>query len=130
MLSSRRRNLVATLAAGALVVAGCGGDDGGTTPTVNPSSATQPSGSDPEPGDADGDGPEVDGPTTVDPGGDGEAAGPDDLDSTDGETGNDDAVTAAPEILQIAAPLIGGGGEFDLATVGDRPVLLWFWSPF
>ncbi|MEX2627043.1 MAG: hypothetical protein WD225_09155, partial [Ilumatobacteraceae bacterium] len=35
----------------------------------------------------------------------------------------------APEILQVAAPLVGGG-ELDLATVGDRPLLLWFWAPF
>lgn len=31
--------------------------------------------------------------------------------------------------LQFSAPLVGGG-RIDLAELGDRPVLLWFWAPW
>lgn len=34
-----------------------------------------------------------------------------------------------PAALQFSAPLVGGG-EIDLAELGDRPVLLWFWAPW
>jgi hypothetical protein len=36
---------------------------------------------------------------------------------------------AAPAALQFTAPLVGGG-EIDMTTLADRPVLLWFWAPY
>lgn len=36
---------------------------------------------------------------------------------------------AAPEALRFSAPIVGGD-DLDLATLGDRPVVFWFWSPF
>jgi hypothetical protein len=37
-------------------------------------------------------------------------------------------VVAVPAALQFTAPLVGGG-EFDGATVADKPTLFWFWAP-
>ena len=34
----------------------------------------------------------------------------------------------APEVLQFAAPLLGGG-MLDFTTYAGRPVALWFWAP-
>lgn len=31
--------------------------------------------------------------------------------------------------LQFSAPLVGGG-RIDMAELGDKPVLLWFWAPW
>lgn len=35
---------------------------------------------------------------------------------------------AGIELLDFTAPLVGGG-TFDGATYGERPVVLWFWAP-
>jgi len=35
---------------------------------------------------------------------------------------------AVPAALQFTAPLVGGG-EFDGATVADKPTVFWFWAP-
>ncbi|MEZ5225043.1 MAG: hypothetical protein R2743_26370 [Ilumatobacteraceae bacterium] len=35
---------------------------------------------------------------------------------------------ATIELLDFTAPLVGGG-TFDGATYGERPVVLWFWAP-
>jgi hypothetical protein len=34
-----------------------------------------------------------------------------------------------PEALRFRAPLVGGG-EIDVSTLADRPVVLWFWAPY
>jgi hypothetical protein len=55
--------------------------------------------------------------------------------STDPTT-DDDATTgtaepppvAVPEALAFTAPLVGGG-EFDGASVADKPTVFWFWAP-
>ncbi|HSL73211.1 MAG TPA: hypothetical protein VK853_02030 [Ilumatobacteraceae bacterium] len=39
-----------------------------------------------------------------------------------------DEPVAVPAALQFTAPLVGGG-EFDGATVADKPTLFWFWAP-
>ena len=48
-------------------------------------------------------------------------------DSGDSSRPTMDAANAA--MLDQTAALIGGG-ELDLGTLTDRPVLLWFWAPF
>jgi hypothetical protein len=35
---------------------------------------------------------------------------------------------AVPEILDVVAPVVGGG-ELDLAALAGRPLALWFWAP-
>lgn len=35
---------------------------------------------------------------------------------------------AVPPILQLTAPLVGGG-ELDFASFAGRPVAFWFWAP-
>lgn len=59
-------------------------------------------------------------PTTGAPGDDGSAGG---------DTNAGFATNVNASLLDIAAPLVGGG-SLDLSTLGDRPVLLWFWAPF
>jgi hypothetical protein len=39
------------------------------------------------------------------------------------------AAAYAPQSLRFTAPLVGGG-ELDLATLADKPVLMWFWAPY
>lgn len=39
-----------------------------------------------------------------------------------------EAPVAVPDALQFTAPLVGGG-EFDGATVADKPTVFWFWGP-
>jgi hypothetical protein len=34
-----------------------------------------------------------------------------------------------PAALRFRAPLVGGG-EVDMSTLADRPVVLWFWAPY
>jgi hypothetical protein len=34
-----------------------------------------------------------------------------------------------PAALRFRAPLVGGG-EIDMATLADQPVVLWFWAPY
>ncbi len=36
--------------------------------------------------------------------------------------------TPIPPILQITAPLIGGG-EFDFGAYAGKPLAVWFWAP-
>jgi hypothetical protein len=38
------------------------------------------------------------------------------------------AATGAPKALQFTAPQLGGG-TFDGAALGGRPVVFWFWAP-
>lgn len=131
MLPPRRRNLAALVAVGALVVAGCGGDDGGAQPTPTEAPTTAPSTT-----TGATDQPTPDAPAESEGG---QQVSPDDTQVTSDDTGTDtdtdngsdeaEFVPSAPEILQVTAPLIGGG-ELDLATLADRPLLLWFWSPF
>lgn len=33
-----------------------------------------------------------------------------------------------PEVLDVVAPVVGGG-ELDLAAFAGQPVALWFWAP-
>lgn len=145
VLSPRRRNMVALIATGALVVAGCGSDDGGAQPgatavdrTTELDRATEPTDGAVDPSEDDGSPADDDAEAAAEPpvddddvsgdGSHGEAAA--NVGDTAGTVPSDAAAgAAAPEILQVSAPLIGGG-ELDLATVADRPVLLWFWSPF
>ncbi len=35
----------------------------------------------------------------------------------------------APDALRFSAPLVGGG-RLDLASLADKPVLMWFWAPY
>lgn len=134
VLSPRRRNLAAFVAAGALVVAGCGGDGGGATPAATDASApvtvgdADPIADDEAPaGSADPSDPVDDAGASEETGGPADAAD----DAGDGAQADQTAPPATvPEILQVSAPLIGDGGDLDLAELGDRPVLLWFWSPF
>ena len=39
-----------------------------------------------------------------------------------------DGSGTAIELLDFTAPLVGGG-TFDGAAYGERPVVLWFWAP-
>lgn len=48
--------------------------------------------------------------------------------STGGPTPADTAAEAAPEVLQFAAPLLGGG-SLDFTQYAGRTVALWFWAP-
>lgn len=42
--------------------------------------------------------------------------------------GTDTQAATTPEALQFTAPLLGGG-VFDGAAYGERPVVFWFWAP-
>ncbi|HWM18549.1 MAG TPA: hypothetical protein VNO51_02595 [Ilumatobacteraceae bacterium] len=44
-------------------------------------------------------------------------------------TDADAPVAEVPEALRFRAPLVGGG-EIDMSTLADRPVVLWFWAPY
>ena len=46
--------------------------------------------------------------------------------STAGAAGS--TTVTVPSILQIKAPLIGGG-ELDFATFAGKPLAVWFWAP-
>lgn len=48
--------------------------------------------------------------------------------STGAPTPADTAAEAAPEVLQFAAPLLGGG-SLDFTQYAGRTVALWFWAP-
>jgi hypothetical protein len=37
--------------------------------------------------------------------------------------------SGVPEALRFQAPLVGGG-EIDMSTLADQPVVLWFWAPY
>ena len=39
-----------------------------------------------------------------------------------------EAPVVIPPILQIKAPLVGGG-EFDFAAYAGKPLAIWFWAP-
>lgn len=49
--------------------------------------------------------------------------------SGDSSSSPADPSGANTAVLDIAAPLVGGG-QLNLSTLSDRPVLLWFWAPF
>jgi hypothetical protein len=106
------------VAAGALMASGCGGGDdaaGSGAPTTAPGTTEPAPASDgvaPPPITA-----------TTDENETTDAAG------TAGDAGDAADTRDTPEILQVSAPLVGGG-ELDLAAYGDRPLLLWFWAPF
>ena len=105
-MTPRRPHRIAGLAVAAvLVVTACGGGDDSTGTGTDP------------------------GPTAVGPATDGTTAA-DDPTSTDGRP---DATTGSgdvdvPEVLQLSAPLVGGG-DLDLAGFAGRPLALWFWAP-
>ncbi len=42
--------------------------------------------------------------------------------------GSTAVVAESPEALRFTAPLVGGG-TFDGAAMGERPVVFWFWAP-
>jgi hypothetical protein len=118
------------VASGALVAAACGGGDDATTDSGAPGSV--PSTLEPVPDDASTD--TTTGPATAPPRTDAEDPGsadtiaPSPAPPTEPPVGQA-AAPDAPEILQVTAPVVGGG-ELDLAAYGDRPLLLWFWAPF
>jgi len=118
-MSSRRRlpNLVTAVTATlslALVAGACGSDSPATTAsdagsdaaTTGSPTSTQPSG----PATTQGATPDAGGTATT---------------MVDGGS---DEIAAAPEALRFQAPLLGGG-TFDGATYGERPVVFWFWAP-
>lgn len=130
-LRTHRSRAVAALCAGALTISACGGtdDDSSSNPSPDPASAattvaTEPPTETPAP---DSGAPVTDTPTTDAPVGDAPAT------SSPASTDPDPAAAGialdVPEILQVSAPLVGGGG-IDLADYADRPLLLWFWAPF
>jgi len=122
-MSSRRRlpNLVTAVTATlslALVASACGSDSPATTAsdgatTAGPA-ATQPSG----PANTQVAIPDATPDATPDAGGT----------ATTMVDGGSDEIAAAPEALRFQAPLLGGG-TFDGATYGERPVVFWFWAP-
>ncbi len=145
----RARRIAAIVATGTLVATACGGDadtdtaadDPATTPIVadepvegepveggasEPTAAPdEPPAATTEPADEPiAEGSSTDESSTAEPSGTEPA---DDEPATTEPSG--DPIAEAPEILRISAPLVGGG-ELDLATVADRPLLLWFWAPF
>jgi len=122
-MSSRRRlpNLVTAVTATlslALVAGACGSDSPATTAsdagsdaaTTGSPTSTQPSG----PATTQGATPDA----TPDAGGT----------ATTMVDGGSDEIAAAPEALRFQAHLLGGG-TFDGATYGERPVVFWFWAP-
>lgn len=120
MMTPRPHRVALAGLALALTVAGCasgdaddrgagtiaGSEPAATTPTDNETESTAASATT-EPGTA-----------VTDPG----AADPPDT------TGPAAPEIVVPEALQFTAPLVGGG-EFDGATVADKPTLFWFWAP-
>lgn len=52
--------------------------------------------------------------------------------TSDTQSGAQDTIdlgSGVPEALRFRAPLVGGG-EIDMSTLADRPVVLWFWAPY
>jgi hypothetical protein len=52
--------------------------------------------------------------------------------TSDARSGAQDTIAqgaGAPEALRFRAPLVGGG-EIDMSTLADKPVVLWFWAPY
>lgn len=52
--------------------------------------------------------------------------------TSDARPGAQDTVaqgSGVPEALRFRAPLVGGG-EIDMSTLADKPVVLWFWAPY
>lgn len=105
-----RRAALALVAVSAFA-AGCGGTsdgDGGAAGTEPPAAASEPSepANEVAPATTGGEtAPVPDEPQAVEPAG------------------------AVPELLQVTAPAVGGGGEVDLAAYAGRPLALWFWAP-
>lgn len=46
-----------------------------------------------------------------------------------GETTTSTPRAAVPEARDWSADLVGGG-RIDMAELGERPILLWFWAPY
>ncbi len=106
---ARGLRTAAAVGAIAVIVAACGGSDGGSVadPVSEPAAAetTAPVATD-APTGAD-----VDAPTEAD------APAADPAPAAD-----------APEILRFSAPLVGGG-ELDAASTAGTPTAFWFWAP-
>ena len=52
--------------------------------------------------------------------------------TTDARSDAQDTISqdsGVPEALRFRAPLVGGG-EIDMSTLADKPVVLWFWAPY
>jgi hypothetical protein len=119
-----RRLAIPGLISGALLLAACGGSDGGAAPaaTATPTTSSAATGAtDPDP----------DGSAT---GGDTPDAGVGTSDPSPESPGTPDPTlpgepTAVPPVLDFSAPLVGGG-QIEVASLAGTPVLFWFWAPF
>jgi hypothetical protein len=120
-LAIGRRLAIPGLITGALLLAACGGSDGGAAPAAT-AAPTTPSAT------AEATDPDPDGSAT---GGDTSDAG---VGTSDPSPESPDPTlpgepTAVPPVLDFSAPLVGGG-QIEVASLAGTPVLFWFWAPF
>ena len=113
-MTTRRRQLVAALAALGFLLTACGSaaDDDGS-PVTSEQTDTGEQVAQPEATSAPVEQSETTSGATT---------------ATDAEATTPAADVAVPEALQFSAPLVGGG-EFVGADFVDKPTVFWFWAP-